>query len=69
MSIMARARARDPSHGYAIDFVTEVLAPHLAEIGRRGVRILANAGVVLLVTAPLIPLFMSNAAGRAPRGQ
>ena len=32
MSIMARARARDPSAGYATDFVTDVIAPHLQTI-------------------------------------
>ncbi len=46
MSIMARARARDPALGYATDFVTESLAPNLDAIALRRVKILANAGGV-----------------------
>ena len=46
MSIMARARASNPDLGYATDFVTGVIKPHLAEIKRQGVKILSNAGGV-----------------------
>lgn len=44
MSIMARARARDASLGYATDFVQNVMAPHLASILSQGVKVIANAG-------------------------
>ena len=46
MSILARARARDPAAGYAADFVTAALAPNLAAIAARGVRVISNAGGV-----------------------
>ncbi|WP_454752993.1 acyclic terpene utilization AtuA family protein [Cupriavidus necator] len=44
MSILARARAKDPALGYATDFVHAAMAPNLAEILRRGIRVVANAG-------------------------
>ncbi|SDL68150.1 acyclic terpene utilization AtuA family protein [Maricaulis salignorans] len=46
MSILARARARDPGAGYATDFVTAALAPNIDAIAARGVRVISNAGGV-----------------------
>ena len=46
MSILARARAVDDSRGYAIDFVTAVLARNLDDIASQGVKVIANAGGV-----------------------
>ncbi len=46
MSIMARARAKNPTAGYATDFVTAVVQPHLAQIAAQGVKLISNAGGV-----------------------
>ncbi len=46
MSILARAKQKDPNAGYAKDFVTAILQPNLKEIARQGVKIIANAGGV-----------------------
>lgn len=44
MSILARARAQEPTLGYATDFATEVMRHNLREIARRGVKVISNAG-------------------------
>ena len=44
MSILARTRGKDPSMGYATDFVTVTMAQNLRAIKARGVTVLSNAG-------------------------
>lgn len=46
MSILARAKAKDPDAGYAKDFVSLVMKPLMGEIKARGIRVVANAGGV-----------------------
>ncbi|MFA3918665.1 acyclic terpene utilization AtuA family protein [Ruegeria hyattellae] len=44
MSLLARAKARDPEAGYAPDFIKDAVTPNLTEIARSGVKLLSNAG-------------------------
>lgn len=46
LSILARARAASVEAGYATDFVTAAMAPNLATIAAKGVRVVSNAGGV-----------------------
>lgn len=46
LSIMAAKRFKDPNDGYATDFVAHVMAPLMAEIKSRGIKVVANAGGV-----------------------
>ena len=46
MSIMARARAKDSTKGYAVDFVSSVLKLNLKQIANQKIKILSNAGGV-----------------------
>lgn len=46
MSILARAKAKDPNKGYATDFVDSVIKPHAEAIAIQGIKVIANAGGV-----------------------
>jgi hypothetical protein len=46
MSIMARAKAADREKGYATDFVSAIVAPHLRAIADSRVKLISNAGGV-----------------------
>lgn len=46
MSLLGRARQKDPAMGYAPDFVTEVIRPFARTIAERGIRIISSAGGV-----------------------
>ena len=46
MSIMARARAADPTLGFATDFVSGIIRPNLTSIASQGVKVISNAGGV-----------------------
>ena len=46
MSILARARAGDAELGYATDFVTTMVQPHLTTLAESGIKLISNAGGV-----------------------
>lgn len=45
MSIMAKAKMVEPKHGYALDFVSRVMAPLLKKLLKK-IKVISNAGGV-----------------------
>lgn len=46
MSILSRARAKNPEAGYAIDFVDVAMRSVIREVAAKGIKVLSNAGGV-----------------------
>ena len=46
MPVYGRMRAQNPNMGYAFDFPGSLIAPHIREIARRGIKLVTNAGGV-----------------------
>src|SRR6516225_882965 len=46
MPILSGARLKDPTAGYAKDFVTVAMASVLSDVAKKGIRVIANAGGV-----------------------
>jgi hypothetical protein len=46
MSILARARAKNPQAGYVPDIITQVIRPFARSIAEQGIRLVVNAGGV-----------------------
>lgn len=44
LSIMAAARLKDPTTGYATDFVSRVMAPLIGDIAEKNIKVVSNAG-------------------------
>ncbi len=44
MGLLGRVQAQDPRAGFGPDFLTVHVGPHLREIARQGVKVIANAG-------------------------
>ncbi|HEX4506156.1 MAG TPA: acyclic terpene utilization AtuA family protein [Alphaproteobacteria bacterium] len=46
MSLLTRAKAKDPALGYPPDFVAQFIAPYAKEFAARGIKVVTNAGGV-----------------------
>ena len=44
MGLLGRMQAADPKGGFGADFLSVHVGPHLAEIARQGIKVIANAG-------------------------
>jgi len=67
MAILQRARMKDAALGYATDFVSAVVKPHLGECLARGIRLIANAGGLNPLGCRDAILAAAKEAGLAPK--
>lgn len=67
MSILQRARLRNPELGYATDFVTTAVKPHLRRLMERKVRLVSNAGGLNPAKCRDALLALAREQGLSPR--
>lgn len=67
MSILQRARLRNPELGYATDFVTTAVKPHLRMLMERKVRLVSNAGGLNPAKCRDALLALAREQGLSPR--
>lgn len=67
MSVLQRARLKDPELGYATDFVTGAVKPNLKVLMERGIRLVSNAGGLNPAKCRDALLAVAAEQGLAPR--
>ena len=67
MSILQRARMRNPELGYATDFVHAAIKPNLRALMARGIRLVSNAGGLNPAKCRDAILALAHEQGLAPR--
>ena len=67
MSVLQRARLKDPELGYATDFVTGAVKPNLKALMERGVRLVSNAGGLNPAKCRDALLAIAHEQGLSPR--
>jgi hypothetical protein len=63
MSILAKAKAKDPEGGYATDFISRAMQPLLGRIAAKRIKVIANAGGVNLQACRRALEQLAQAAG------
>lgn len=61
MALLARAQKKDPSLGYASDFLSDVIEPHLQTCLKRKIKLISNAGGI---NSPALMKKISESAKR-----
>jgi len=63
MSILVRAKQKDPEAGYAKDFIGLVMKPLISEIKNRGIKVVVNAGGVNVAACAAALAMVASDAG------